>query len=70
MDEFIACLKIGGIIAFTARTSYYDGEEGAGHKAYLEKLCQAKKWELVSQTEEEYLPKENLMCYVFVMKKL
>jgi SAM-dependent methyltransferase len=69
-DEFIKLLKVGGLVVFTVRTSYYDGDEGAAHKAYLEDLCHQGRWELISQTEEEYLPKEDLYCYVFVMKKL
>lgn len=69
-DEFLNVLQTGGLVAFTIRTTYYDGDEGADHKAYLEELCRQGKWEVISQTKEEYLPKEDLYCYVFVMKKL
>jgi predicted TPR repeat methyltransferase len=69
-DEFIRLLQTGGLAIFTVRTGYYDGPEGAAHKEYLEDLCRRRKWDLISQTEEDYLPKENVMCYVFCMKIL
>ena len=69
-DEFIQLLRRNGLAIFTIRTGYYDGPEGSEHKMHLEGLCYQRKWEIISQTKEEYLPKEGLMCYVFCMKRL
>jgi predicted TPR repeat methyltransferase len=68
-EKFIILLQPGGLAVFTIRTGYYDGPEGAGHKKRLEQLCKNGRWTLISKTEEEYLPKEDLTCYVFCMKK-
>jgi predicted TPR repeat methyltransferase len=64
-DQFLRLLQPAGLTVFTIRTGYYDGPEGAGHKQHLEQLCKKGRWTLISQTEEEYLPKEDLTCYVF-----
>jgi predicted TPR repeat methyltransferase len=69
-NEFVRLLKPGGMAFFTVRTGYYDGPEGSNHKNRLEGLCEQGKWQLASKSEEEYLPKEDVTCYVFCMKKL
>ena len=68
--EFLRILKPGGIVLFTVRTGYYDGEEGKEHKKHLEELCRQQKWELLLQDEVEYIPKEDLTCYVFCLQKM
>jgi SAM-dependent methyltransferase len=70
-DEFYNLLQKDGLAAFTVRTSYYDGPEGVAHKQHLENMIsQKKQWKLVSQTEHDYLPKDRVRCYVFVLQKL
>jgi predicted TPR repeat methyltransferase len=69
-DEFLKALQVGGMAFFTVRKEYYEGPEGAAHKEHLEDLCDQQKWELVSQTQHVYLPKDNITCFVFCMKKL
>ena len=69
-DEFLKLLKTGGHAIFTVRCGYYDSEEGEAHRKHLEELVEKKQWEVVAKTEEDYLPKEGVSAYVFVMKKL
>jgi SAM-dependent methyltransferase len=70
LDEFVRVLRVGGMAFFTIRSGYYDEPAGAEHKQRLEDLCTEKKWRLISQTEEEYLPGADETCYVFCMEKL
>lgn len=70
LDEILKLLQVGGMAVFTVRKEYYEGPEGAAHKQHLEELCDQRKWELVSQTQDVYLPKDNVTCFVFCMRKL
>mmetsp|Transcript_1982 Transcript_1982/g.5478 ORF Transcript_1982/g.5478 Transcript_1982/m.5478 type:complete len:235 (-) Transcript_1982:370-1074(-) len=70
LDSMAKALRVGGLAIFTIRCVYYDGPEGAAHKGRLEAMCKEGLWSVVQQTEEEYLPKDQVTAYVFVMKKL
>ena len=69
-DEFLRVLKPGGHAVFTIRCGYYDSDEGAAHRRYLEDLVERQRWRVVAKTEEEYLPAEDVTAYVFLMKKI
>lgn len=70
-DEFYKLLKNdSGYAIFTIRCEYYDSDEGKDHRQKLEHMINIEnKWELISKTKQDYLPKDNVMAYVFVLKK-
>lgn len=71
-DEFLRLLKPNGKghAVFTIRVGYYDSDEGAAHRDYLEKLVAEQKWTMLVKREVPYLPNDGVNAYVFVMKKL
>lgn len=68
--EFWALLKSNGYIIFTIRCGYYDSNEGRQHKEHLESMIEENKWKLISKTKQDYLPKDEVFAYVFVLKKI
>lgn len=68
-DEFLRVLRVGGVATFSVRCHYYDGEEGARHRARIQELETAQRWRRLQVTTEPYLPADDVECYVFVFEK-
>jgi len=69
-DEFWLLIKTNGHAVFTIRCGYYDSDEGRQHKEHLESMIKENKWKLISKTKQDYLPKDDVFAYVFVLKKI
>lgn len=69
LRELVRITKKGGYIVYSIRKHFYE-DINSQFQAIEEELTKAKKWKLITKTEDEYLPVENIKGYYFSFQVL
>ena len=65
LDDLVYVVKPGGIVCFTIRDIVAEDPE-YGYNEKMKKLCEEKKWKLVSKFQEEYATAKNIKCWLYI----